>query len=78
MMNIKPVAAIRKNYNEVSKLCKRTGEPVYLTKNGGGAGGRRGKPLGRREWLFHQPGVRHDEGRCPGSAEWTARIKAML
>jgi PHD/YefM family antitoxin component YafN of YafNO toxin-antitoxin module len=35
-MNIKPSAAIRKNYNEVSELCKRSGEPVYLTKNGEG------------------------------------------
>lgn len=35
-MNIKPSAAIRKNYNEISELCKRTGEPVYLTKNGEG------------------------------------------
>jgi len=36
MMNIKPSAAIRKNYNEISMLCKRTKEPVYLTKNGEG------------------------------------------
>jgi prevent-host-death family protein len=36
MMNIKPSAAIRKNYNKISELCKRTGEPVYLTKNGEG------------------------------------------
>ena len=36
MMNIKPSAAIRKNYNEISELCKRSGEPVYLTKNGEG------------------------------------------
>lgn len=35
-MHIKPSAAIRKNYNEISELCKRTGEPVYLTKNGEG------------------------------------------
>lgn len=35
-MNIKPSAAIRKNYNEISDLCKRSGEPVYLTKNGEG------------------------------------------
>jgi PHD/YefM family antitoxin component YafN of YafNO toxin-antitoxin module len=35
-MNIKPSAAIRKNYNDISKLCKSTGEPVYLTKNGEG------------------------------------------
>ena len=35
-MNIKPSAAIRNNYNEISKLCKETGEPVYLTKNGEG------------------------------------------
>jgi len=36
MMNIKPSAAIRKNYNEISEMCKRTKEPVYLTKNGEG------------------------------------------
>ncbi|MDD2482373.1 MAG: type II toxin-antitoxin system Phd/YefM family antitoxin [Lutispora sp.] len=35
-MNIKPSAAIRKNYNDISELCKRSGEPVYLTKNGEG------------------------------------------
>ncbi len=35
-MQIKPSAAIRKNYNEISELCKRTGEPVFLTKNGEG------------------------------------------
>jgi len=36
MINIKPSAAIRKNYNEISKLCKSTGQPVFLTKNGEG------------------------------------------
>jgi len=36
MINIHPSAAIRKNYNEISELCKRTGEPVFLTKNGSG------------------------------------------
>ncbi len=35
-MNIRPSAAIRQNYNEIAELCKRTGEPVYLTKNGEG------------------------------------------
>ena len=35
-MHIKPSAAIRQNYNEVSALCKKTQEPVYLTKNGEG------------------------------------------
>jgi prevent-host-death family protein len=33
---IKPSAAIRQNYNEIADLCKSTGEPVYLTKNGEG------------------------------------------
>jgi len=36
MINIKPSAAIRKNYNQISDLCRKTGEPVYLTKNGEG------------------------------------------
>jgi PHD/YefM family antitoxin component YafN of YafNO toxin-antitoxin module len=35
-MIIRPSAVIRKNYNEISKLCKATGEPVFLTKNGSG------------------------------------------
>lgn len=35
-MNIKPSAAIRQNYNAVAQLCRDTGEPVYLTKNGEG------------------------------------------
>lgn len=35
-MNIKPSAAIRKNYNEISTLCKSTKEPIFLTKNGEG------------------------------------------
>ncbi len=33
---IKPSAMIRQNYNEISKLCKDTKEPVFLTKNGEG------------------------------------------
>jgi prevent-host-death family protein len=35
-MQIKPSASIRQNYNEIAALCKSTGEPVYLTKNGKG------------------------------------------
>ena len=35
-MLIKPSANIRQNYNEISALCKTTGEPIYLTKNGEG------------------------------------------
>ncbi len=35
-MTIRPSAAIRQNYNEISELCKKSGEPVYLTKNGEG------------------------------------------
>ncbi|MDU4695390.1 MULTISPECIES: type II toxin-antitoxin system prevent-host-death family antitoxin [Paenibacillus] len=35
-MLIKPSASIRQNYNEIADLCKSSGEPVYLTKNGEG------------------------------------------
>jgi prevent-host-death family protein len=35
-MNIRPSAAIRQNYNEIAELCRRTAEPVFLTKNGEG------------------------------------------
>lgn len=68
-MQIKPSAAIRQNYNEVSALCKRTREPVYLTKNGEGdlvvmdieAFQRREKMLELREAL-----VRVEEDRQAG------------
>lgn len=33
---IKPSAAIRQNYNEISELCKQSKTPVFLTKNGEG------------------------------------------
>ena len=69
MMNIKPSAAIRKNYNEISKLCKQSGEPVYLTKNGEGdlvimdieAFARRESMLRLRENL-----IAAEEGRLSG------------
>jgi PHD/YefM family antitoxin component YafN of YafNO toxin-antitoxin module len=35
-MNIRPSVAIQNNYDEISDFCKRTKEPVYLTKNGEG------------------------------------------
>lgn len=35
-MNIRPSAAIRQNYNEIAELCKKTAEPIFLTKNGEG------------------------------------------
>lgn len=35
-MNIRPSAAIHQNYNEIADLCRKTYEPVFLTKNGEG------------------------------------------
>lgn len=35
-MNIRPSAAIRQNYNEIAELCRKSAEPVFLTKNGEG------------------------------------------
>lgn len=35
-MNIRPSAAIRQNYNEIAEMCRKTEEPVFLTKNGEG------------------------------------------
>ncbi len=33
-MIIRPSAAILQNYNEIGDLCRKTAEPVFLTKNG--------------------------------------------
>ena len=35
-MNIHPSATIRQNYNEIADMCRKTEEPVFLTKNGEG------------------------------------------
>lgn len=34
MALIRPCADLRNNYNEISKICHNTNEPVYITKNG--------------------------------------------
>ena len=35
-MIIRPSAAIRQNYNEIAEQCRKTAEPVFLTRNGEG------------------------------------------
>ena len=74
-MNIRASAAIRQNYNEIANLCRSTGEPVYLTKNGDGdlvimdiqSFDRREKMLKLREEL-----VAVEEARIAGSADLEA------
>ena len=34
MALIRPCADLRNNYNEISRICHETQEPVYITKNG--------------------------------------------
>ncbi|MCQ4023339.1 MULTISPECIES: type II toxin-antitoxin system prevent-host-death family antitoxin [unclassified Ruminococcus] len=35
-MIIRPSAAIRQSYNEIADMCRKTEEPIFLTKNGEG------------------------------------------
>ena len=35
-MIIRPSAAIRQNYNDIADMCRKTAEPIFLTKNGEG------------------------------------------
>lgn len=35
-MIIKPSASLRNKYTEISKLCHKTNEPIFITKNGEG------------------------------------------
>ena len=74
MIYIKPSAAIRNNYNEISQLCKETEQPVYLTKNGEGdlvvmdikSFSKRESMLKLREML-----VEAEEGRIRGDKSYT-------
>lgn len=34
MALIRPCADLRNNYNEISKICHETNEPMYITRNG--------------------------------------------
>ena len=36
MPTIRPISYLRNNANEISDFCRRTGEPVYITRNGTG------------------------------------------
>ena len=81
-MYIRPSAAIRKNYNDISKLCKTSGEPVFLTKNGEGdlvvmdieVYSRREKMLKLREQLLAA-----EEDRLAGRRAYTIdEAEAML
>ena len=66
-MNIRPSAAIRQNYNEIGEMCRKTAEPVFLTKNGEGdlvvmdieTDNRREKMLKLREELYITPNKYH-------------------
>ena len=33
---IKPISDLRNNFKEISELCHRAGQPVFITKNGKG------------------------------------------
>lgn len=33
---IKPISDLRNNFNEISEICHKEGEPVFITKNGQG------------------------------------------
>ena len=35
-MMIRPSTAIRNEYNDISRVCRESGEPVFITKNGEG------------------------------------------
>lgn len=81
-MNIRPSAAIRQNYNEIADMCKKTSEPVFLTKNGEGdlvvmdieTYNRREKMLNLREELLAV-----EEDRIHGSKGYSvAEVTEMM
>ena len=81
-MNIRPSAAIRQNYNEIAEMCRKTAEPVFLTKNGEGdlvvmdieTFNRREKMLKLREELLAV-----EEDRIHGSKGYSVdKVAAMM
>ena len=81
-MIIRPSAAIRQNYNEIAEMCRKTEEPIFLTKNGEGdlvvmdieTYNRREKMLKLREELLAV-----EEDRMHGRKGYTVReVTAMM
>lgn len=81
-MIIRPSAAIRQNYNEIAEMCRKTEEPIFLTKNGEGdlvvmdieTYNRREKMLKLREELLAV-----EEDRMHGSKGYTvSEVAAMM
>ncbi len=83
---IKPSAAIRQNYTEIATLCKTTGEPVFLTKNGEGdlvvmdiaTYDRREKQLELREKLLEVEELRHAGVSDIPARSASANLRAVL
>lgn len=81
-MIIRPSAAIRQNYNEIAEMCRKTEEPIFLTKNGEGdlvvmdieTYNRREKMLKLREELLAV-----EEDRLHGSKGYSvSEVAAMM
>ena len=83
---IKPSAAIRQNYTEIANLCKETGEPVFLTKNGEGdlvvmdiaAYDQREKQLELREKLVEIEELRKAGAQDIPARTASANLRALL
>ena len=83
---IKPSAAIRQNYNDISNLAKETHSPIFLTKNGEGdlvvmdieTYNRREKMLKLREELLsvEEDRLRGSEGYSVG--EVTSMMRSAI
>ena len=85
-MNIRPSAAIRQNYNEIDELCRKTAEPVFLTKNGEGdlvvmdieTYNRREKMLKLREELLAVEGDRMHGNKGYSVDEVSAMMRSAI
>ena len=85
-MIIRPSAAIRQNYNEIAELCRKTEEPVFLTKNGEGdlvvmdieAYNRREKMLKLREELLAVEEERIHGSPCYSGEEVAAMMRSAI
>ncbi len=85
-MYIRPSAAIRQHYNEIAEMCRKTAEPIFLTKNGEGdlvvmdieTYNRREKMLKLREELLavEEDRVHGNSGYTVGAV--TAKMRGVI
>ena len=79
---IRPISELRNNFDEISDLCHKEDEPVFITRNGKGDLGVMSLALYERQKarfeLYQKLDAAEEEGRCSKERFSHKRVMALL